>query len=311
MQRDNTAPVGALQALSDELASAVDRASRGVVAVHGRPRIGSSGILWSPDVVVTASHTVKRDDDLSVTLADGRRIAATLAGRDAGTDIAVLRLAEQSGPAAPVAEDAAVRIGQLVLAVGRTGDDGPSASFGIVSAVSGAWRTWRGGQIEQFIRLDLAIYFGFSGSPLVSASGELLGLNSSGLVRGAAVALPLSTVRRIATELLSKGRIARGFLGIGMQPVRLPEPLRQSLHLESEGALIVVGIEPGGPAERAGMFVGDVIVALDGAPLTEPEQLQATLGGERVGKGLKLSVVRGGSLVEVNLIVGERPRKGA
>jgi S1-C subfamily serine protease len=311
MQMDSSATGDALQALSDELAGAVERAAHGVVAVNGRPRIASSGILWAPDVVVTANHTVKRDDDLSITLPDGRRVKATLAGRDSGTDIAVLRLAEGGLPAAARDDSTTLRIGQLVLAVGRTGEDGPSASFGVVSAVSGAWRTWRGGQIDRFIRLDLAIYYGFSGSALVNPRGEVVGLNSSGLSRGAAVALPLATVTRVTDELLRKGRVARGYLGIGMQPVRLPEQLRRALHLDAEGGLIVVGVEPGGPAERAGMFMGDVIVALDGAPLTEPEQLQATLGGERVGTPLTLSVIRGGTLAQVTLTVGERPRKGA
>ena len=248
-------------------------------------------------------------------LADGRTLQATLAGRDAGTDLAVLRIDEGAGAeaagVAKIGDSSQLKIGQLVLAVGRTDERGASASFGIVSAVGGAWRTWRGGQIDQLLRLDLAIYLGFSGGALVDTQGHILGINTSGLRRGAGLTIPASTVNRVVDVLLVKGRIARGYLGVGMQPVRLPDAMQTTLVPPTDSGLIVLSVEPGGPAGRAGLLIGDILFALDGAPVRDTDDVQAVLGPERVGQTVRASIIRGGAVQELMITVGERPQKGS
>jgi S1-C subfamily serine protease len=292
-----------LVALSADLADAVERAGRSTVAIHARRRIPSSGVVWRPGVVVAASHTIRRDDDISLTLPDGNTVAVTLAGRDPGTDLAVLRLPDSAaGVAATLAPDEALRVGSLVLAVGRPGDT-VTASLGAISAIGGEWRTWQGGQIDRFVRLDLAIYDGFSGGPLVDAAGRVLGLNTSGLTRAAPVTIPVATVNRVADELLAKGHVRRGYAGVAVQPVELPERLAREHGLPAGSALLVVAVEQGAPADRAGILIGDVLVALDGAPLREPMDLLAGLSGRAA---IELRLLRGGAPLSVSLTPGDR-----
>ena len=299
--------------LSHNLADAAQQASAAVVAVNARPRVATSGVHWRPGVIVSTDHTVKRDEEITVLLADGRTVAATLAGRDAGTDLAVLRVEGDAGAeptAAKIGDASQLKIGNMVLAVGRTDERGASASFGVISVVGGAWRTWRGGQIDQLLRLDLAIYLGFSGGALVDTQGHILGINTSGLARGAGLAIPASTVNRVVDTLLAKGRVARGYLGVGMQPVRLPDSMRVTLNPQTEGGLIVLSVEPAGPAGRAGLLIGDILFAIDGTPVRETDDVQAVLGPERVGQAVRTSIIRAGKSQELMITVGERPQKG-
>jgi serine protease Do len=240
----------ALVALSNDLANAVERAGQGVVAIHARHRVPSSGVHWQKGVAVAAEHTIKRDEDIQIALPDGRTVPATLAGRDPGADIAVLKF--DSGNLTPpeTADSSSLRIGHLVLAVSRSEGNHLGASFGAISAVGGAWRTWRGGQLDQFLRLDLAIYIGFSGSALVNAQGQVVGLNTSGLARGMAMAIPASTVNRVTKELLEKGHVSRGFLGVGMQPVILPAALRERLKSNRKRARCSSALNPMGPRRK-------------------------------------------------------------
>ena len=306
---DSASTAAALVALSNDLANAAERAGQGVVAIHARHRVPSSGIHWQKGVAVAADHTVKRDEDIQISLPDGRTVAATLAGRDPSTDIAVLKF--EAGSLAPSeVVDSSLRVGNLVLAVSRTEGNHLGASFGTISAAGGAWRTWRGGQIDQFLRLNVAIYVGFSGSALVDPQGRVVGLNTSGLARGLAMAIPPSTVNRVVQDLLSKGHVSRGFLGIGMQPVRLPEDLRERLKLSAETGAILVSVEPDGPAGQAGLMLGDVLLALDGQPIRDTDDIQAHLGPEKIGKAVAASVLRGGASLQVPIQVGERPRRG-
>ncbi len=298
-----------LLGLSNDLAGAVQKAGAAVVAVNARQRVPSTGIHWSPGVIVTADHTVERDEEITIILADGRTVPATLAGRDPSTDIAVLKVQGVEAPTAEVAQGT-LAVGQIVLALGRPGEHGLSASYGVISALSGSWSTYRGGQIDQFVRPDLTFYPGFSGGPLINAHGQVVGLNTSGLTRGLGVTVPASTVNRVADQLLTKGRIARGYLGLGFQPVHLPDSLKSNLNLAHNGGLIVVTVEPNGPAEKAGMFIGDVLVALDNTPVTDIDAVQSMLGGDRVGKAVNARVVRGGTLADVAITVAERPQRG-
>lgn len=295
-----------LAALSNNLADAVERADRSVVAIHARARIPASGILWRKGIVVAADHTIKRDEDISITLHDGSRVSATLAGRDPTTDIAVLKL-ETSDTAVPatLGDASTLRAGHLVLVVGRPGDE-VTASLALVSVVSGEWRTWRAGKIDHYILLDVAIHDGFSGSPLIDVSGHVVGLNTSGLARGRAMTIPTSTVNRVTDQLLAKGRIARGYLGLAMQPVRLPDDLASSLGVPDAVGLMIVSVERGGPGAEGGALMGDVVIAANGQAVRDPRDLLASLGPDSIGRPLKVRVIRAGAPRELELKVRER-----
>lgn len=297
----------ALLALSNDLASAVERAGSAVVAVNARRRIPSSGVHWRSGVIVTADQTVRRDEEITVTLPDGRTVPATLAGRDSSTDLAVLKLQNADLPTAEIGDTSSLKVGHVVLAVARPGENGLSASMGVVSALGGPWRTWGGGQIDQFVRLDISLYPGFSGGPLVDAAGRIVGINTSG-PRNMVLTIPASTVNRVVNQLVEKGRVARGYLGLGMQPVQLPDTLKNTLNLSSNSGVIVVSIEAGGPADKAGVLIGDILIALDGKAVRDTSEVLAMLGTECVGKTISAQIIRGGALVEVAIAVGERPR---
>jgi serine protease DegQ len=301
----------ALRALSDDLAMAVERAARSVVAIHARPRIPASGIYWRDSVIVAASHTIRKEQDIAVTLPNGSRGMAQLVGRDGGTDLAVLRL-DASPPSGSIsvaerAPDDALRVGTLVLAVGRPADEGVSTSLGVISAVSDKWRTWSGGEIDRFVRLDLSVYDGFSGGALVDADGNVLGMNCSALARGTPLTIPNATVDRVVDALLTRGHVARAYLGVAMQPVRLTPSLADRLQLgDAARGVLIVMVESDSPADRAGLLVGDVIVKAAGNPVAEPQDVAELLGGEQVGAALQLSVVRGGERQSLTVTVGER-----
>lgn len=297
-----------LLALSNNLADAVEQAGRCVVAVKARRRISSSGIHWRSGIVVTADETIGRSEDITVTLPDGRTVPATLAGRDPSTDVAVFNLPDAELPVAQIGETTSLKVGHLVLAVGRSDEGSLSASMGAVSALGGSWRSSYGGLIDQFVRLDLTLYPNIEGGPLVDATGRVLGITVSG-PRRTVLAIPATTVNRVVDQLLQKGRIARGYLGLGMQPVRLPDTLKSALNLASVGGVIVVNVEANGPAEKAGVMIGDVLVAIDGTPVNDTGDVQAMLGPQSVGQSLKAQIVRGGALVEVAIAPGERPSK--
>jgi len=259
----------------------------------------SSGVLWRKDVVVTAEHALKRDEEITVTLPDGRNVAATLAGRDPGTDLAVLKVDAGTSSIAELGDTASLKIGHVVLALGRSGERGISASLGVISGLGGAWRTWRAGHVDQLVRLDVTLYPGFSGGPLVDGEGRIVGINTSGLSRVMAVAIPVATVNRTVKDLLEKGRIARGYLGLGMHPVRLPD---------GRAGVIVIHVQPDSPAGKAGVFVGDVLLALNGAPLADNDDVHAQLGPESIGKRLHAAIVRGGADTKLEIAVGERTK---
>jgi S1-C subfamily serine protease len=292
-----------LVALSNELAATVEKAGQSVVTVHGRPRVASSGVVWKTGVVVTAEHTLRRDEEIRITLPDGTTVAAEIAGRDPGTDLAILRADTGSTAAAVVQESTALQAGNLILAIGRSQDTGVSAALGVISSVSGPWHTWRGGKIDQFVRLDVGLYPGTSGGAIVGVEGTVCGIATGGLSRTSPLAIPVQTVARVAAALLDKGHIARGYLGVGLQPVALPA------HLKQKTGLIVLSVEPDGPAAQAGLVIGDVLLSLDGKAVSDTGDVQAVLGGEYVGKAVKASIVRGGTLAELTVTIGERPRR--
>jgi S1-C subfamily serine protease len=284
-------------ALSNELATAVQQAARAVFAVQARPRLASTGVHWRPGLVVTANHTVRADEGLTLTRPDGRSVAGALVGRDPARDLAVLRVEAADVPVAEVADSDAVRVGHVVLALGA----GPRASWGVVSAI-GATRSAEG----DLFSLDLTLYAGFSGGPLVDAQGRVVGVNTSGMSRQMQLAVPAAVVSRTLDELVRHGRISHGYLGVGTQPVRVPDAMRQQLGLDQELALIVVDVQPDSPA-AAGLLIGDLILSLDGQAVVDPVELRRLLRAERIGRRITARVVRGGQSRDVELTVGERP----
>jgi S1-C subfamily serine protease len=299
----------ALASLSNELAKLVEEFQPHVVAVHARAHFPSSGVIWKPGVVVTADHTVRRDEDIQVTLPDSKRVDATLAGRDPGSDIAVLKVEGLGPSAAPTSGAAAAKAGELALVLGRSPDSGPNASLGVISAVSGPWRTWRGGRLDNYIRLDATLFPNSSGGAVVDCRGQLLGVATSGLSRIAGLAIPASSVNRVVDVLLSQGRVPHGYLGIGAQPVAIPEALRASLGVAGKTGIMVVKVEPGGPADQSGLLLGDVLVGIGDTALEDIEDLQSFSDSGVVGKAVKARVIRAGTRQEVEIVVGERPGK--
>jgi serine protease DegQ len=297
----------ALGAFSDGMADAVESIARSLVRVNGRRRRSGSGVVFAQDTVLTASHVLEREEDLSVETSDGRTLPARFAGRDHSTDLAVLSVDGLNVEPAEPAEGNA-RVGQISLAVGsHSHGEGPRATLGVVSAVGGPVRTRRGPRLERFIQTDATPYPGFSGGPLIDARGKVLGILVSGWGRGAAFAIPVDIAWRTAGTLHERGSVKRGYLGILSQPVRLPDGER--LGLTQRGGLLVVGVEDGSPAARGGLMVGDIIVTLDGQPVEDTDDLLVLLAGERVGRPVPVKLVRGGELTEIEITVGERGQR--
>jgi serine protease DegQ len=293
-----------LAALSDGMADAVENVGAAVVRVNGRRRRPASGVVYAPDMVLTASHVLEREEDLTVETSDGRALPARFVGRDPSSDLALLKV-EGLGVEAALPAEGTPRIGQLALAVGSPGrGEGPRATLGVVSSVGGPMRTWRGPRLERYIQTDATPYPGFSGGPLIDARGRVLGIMTSGLARGAALAIPGEIAWRVARTLEERGSVRRGYLGILSQPVQLPDG--QRLGLTQRSGLLVVGVEDGSPAGRGGVIIGDILVTLDGQPVEDTEDLLGLLSDERVGREAQVQVVRGGELQTLQVTVGER-----
>lgn len=290
---------------SKALADTVERAGASVVTVLEGGREGVSGTLWREGVAITAEHTIRSLDAVTVVLPSGASVQAEVAGRDSGTDIAILRVPGVAG-IIPIADDAHARAGEVVLAVGRRKHEGVAATIGILSAIGGPWHTWRGTRIDRWLRLDLNPFPGFSGGAVVNSRGEALGMATSGAGRSF-VAIPSATVNRVVDQLLKRGRVARGYLGVGLQPVAFPKGVQQVAGTTADHGLLVVAVAPDSPAERAGILLGDIIVGVEGCPVRNLHAMQAALDGEKVGTAVKLDVVRGGQLVGVSPVVAESP----
>ena len=288
-----------LQTLSDAMASAVDSAGASVVQVAARRRLPASGVVWSADgVIVTSHHVIERDEKIRIGLPNGHIVPATLVGRDPNTDLAVLRADSGDLTVPQWAETADVRVGHLALALGRPGET-VQATLGVVSALS-----HNDAENKYFAQTDVVMYPGFSGGPLVGVNGQIIGLNSSGLMRGISLAIQTPTIRFVVESLLTHGKMRRGYLGVGVQPAHLPAGLSEELD-QKTGALIV-SVEAGSPAEQGGLFMGDTIVALDGHKIEDMEGLLSSLSGARISASVPVRIIRGGQLQEVTVTIGER-----
>jgi S1-C subfamily serine protease len=297
-------------AISNALAEATEKAAAHVVAVHAEPRGSSSGVIWRPGLIVTAEHALRRDEEIQVTLPDGKVAGAKLLGRDPSTDLALLQCEAATAAPAVYGESGTFKPGQLSLIVGRTRVSGPVAALGCVSLVAAERRIWGGAAIAPYVRLDAALQRTAVGGAVVDASGRIAGIATPKFAPGGALALPVGTVNRVVDALLSKGHIPRGYLGVGLQPVRLPESLRETLQRPGKTAVIVLEVEPEGPAHKAGVLIGDILIALGGKPVMRLEDVHAHLHGEQIGKSVSAEFLRGGVRREASIVVGERPSGG-
>ncbi|HZU25866.1 MAG TPA: S1C family serine protease [Bryobacteraceae bacterium] len=295
-----------LTAFSDDVTRAVAAAEPHVVSLDGRRHFYASGMVWRPGVIVTAEHAIAQGDQIAATLPDGTRATATVAGRDSGTDIAVVKV---DGLAAPLERRTAggIRPGALVLTVGRAPEIGTLAAMGIISGVRGTWRTWRGGSIDQYIRLDVGMYPGSSGAAVVDADGHVLGMATTALSRAAGVAIPNATLDRVVDQILSNGHVTRAWLGVGLQPVNLPAHL--SGNRAERTGLMIVSLEDGGPAAQSGLLPGDILLGIGGRVVVETDDVQDALEG-RAGQNVPFEILRGGEKREVSVKPGERQRRG-
>ena len=290
--------------LSNSMAAATEKAAASIVSVNARRRMPASGIAFAPDLILTADHVIEREDGITVLLANGTEATAKLAGRDPGSDLAVLRLEkERTTPAEPAKQ---ASIGQLVLALGRPSPEGIEASLGVVSAMGGPVRTPQG-SLDKYIRTDTTPYPGFSGGPLVDAEGKVVGINTSGFGRGVTLTIPAEYAWKVAEQLARNGSVKRGYLGVRSEAVELTETAQKALNRKQASGLLLVSVERKSPAEAGKLIVGDILVGIDGQPVPDHDALFAHLTGEAVGKSIPMQVLRGGELQTFSVEIGVRP----
>jgi S1-C subfamily serine protease len=292
--------------LSDAMANAAEKAGKYTVLVDARRRMPASGIVYAKDMILTAGHVVEREEDIRILLGDGSEATARLAGRDPGTDLAVLKLDSASATPANVTKTPA-RVGEFVLAVGRPSSEGIESSFGTINKLGGPVRTGRGGMLDKFIKSDVVSYPGFSGGPLVNGEGEALGINTSGFgMGGEAITIPVDVAWKVAETLAKHGKIKRGYLGIRSQTVNLTPDAASQLKREQETGLLIVGMEKDSPAEKGGLMIGDILVGIAGVAVEHHDELFVRLSSDVVGKSTPMDVLRGGKLQSLSVVVGER-----
>jgi S1-C subfamily serine protease len=296
--------VGSLVALSDATAQLVERAAGSIVSVRGGGRWHTSGIHWRSGIIVTAEEVLERDENIELILPGGRSVEASLVGRDPTTDVAVLRFRPDGLPTAATAK-APLRAGEAIFAVGN--HDGTAlAAFGIVALASGAWRSSRGGTIDEFLRLDLTLSPAAEGGALIDARGRVLGMTVLG-PRRRPLAIPTSTIERAVDQLLARGQVFRAYLGAGLRPLRRERGQDSSPAADGGRGVLVVDLDPEGPAKRAGLLVGDVITTWGGKSINHVRDVMHLLGPESVGTTVDLDLVRGGATATLQVILGERP----
>ena len=293
-----------LIAFSEKSAEIVANVGKSIVAVNGQ-RFPCSGIYWREGLIITSQESLKRTNNVTITLPDGETTSVTLLGKDASTDVAVFKT-EASLPIAPMDSECELKVGHLAIAIGRDSNRGLSLAQGVVSTVGGSWRSSLGGYIDRFVRLDINFYPG-GGSALVNAAGQVVGFNTTG-PRRSILTIPAVTVDRVVDRLLETGHINRGYLGLSMQPVNFSESLIEKLSLESDRGLMVINAEAQSPAQEAGIILGDILVAIEDTPIKRLRDIQAYLEPQNVGKKIEIGLIRAGELKNVALIVGDRER---
>lgn len=290
--------------LSNAMAAAAEKAGSSTVLVNARRRMPASGIAFAPDLVLTADHVIEQEEDITVLMPDGTEVGAKLAGRDSGSDLAVLRL--EKALAKPAEPAPLAKIGELVLALGRPSPEGIEVSLGVVSAMGGPVRTPHG-SIDRFIRTDTTPFPGFSGGPLVDAEGRVVGVNTSGFGRGVALTIPADYAWKVADQLAKSGSVKRGYLGVRSQGVEIAAAAQKALKREQASGLLIMGVEHDSPAEAGDMMVGDILVGIDGQPVPDHDALFARLTGDVVDKSIPLEILRGGQPLTIKVKIGARP----
>ena len=326
-----------LEQLSDSMATVIETLDNSIVRVEARRRMPATGIVWSENLIVTAHHVVEFDEDITIGLQDGTTVTANLVGRDPHNDIALLKTDATLTPA-NWAGNEALKVGHLVLALGRAGEK-VQATLGVTSALVNPpdikrWREkaegmrgeqghehrgkggrrgggrgrgrggWGRALVDGFIQTDVTMYPGFSGGALVSGDGLVHGLNTSGFSRGASISIPVSTIRSSVAALLADGKIQQGYLGVGVQPARLPDAIADSL--EQDTGLLVVSVEKDSPAEKAGLMVGDILTSLGDDPVEHVDELLIILASTKVGTEVTSAIVRGGTAQDIKVTIGSR-----
>ena len=294
------------QEFSKEVTQTVNNAGRWIVAVDGRSGHTSSGIVWRSDSVITASHSVRQDAGIRILFGSDRSAQARLIGRDRGSDIAVLKLDQQAESTAEFGNTASLSVGDITVAVARTRRGNIVASAGIISGLMGEWQVHRT-RIDQYIRPDLNLYPGFSGGALIGPEGKVLGLNTSGLMRGKPITIPSSTLARIAEEISSKGHVTRPYIGLVMQPVQIPETLQKTAGVDTAVGLLVMHVEPGGPADKGGVLLGDLLLEIDSTTFHELDDVHELLDRKGVDHDIQVTLIRGGSKIQTTIRIGARP----
>ena len=298
----SSSPNGGLAALSADINRIALAAAPGIVRVHARKGPPASGIVWRPGLIVTAEEAIEADDGIAVTLPDGTRVAATLAGRDSSTDIALLRCDGATTAVSSTAASATASLGQLAVALGL-GRHGPVAGLAMIASVSGSWQSQRGGKIDQYIGLDMRFDRHLEGAALFGPDGALLGMIAAG-PRHTHLAIPSATIERVAAQLETKGRIARGYLGLGLQPVPI-EPAAGSAGKRT--GVMVVSVDANGPGQAAGVLQGDIILSWNSEPVASVREVFQRLAPETVGEAVDLALRRAGAAAAARLTIGERP----
>ena len=298
--------INELSGFSRALTELVKESAQGVVAVQAGAYRTTSGIKLGDNLIAIAGHALRREERVAVQAADGSRAEATMLGREPSLDLAILKAEGLGGRVLENAEPASLHTGALALVVGLTSDVGATASLGILGAVGPGRKTWRGGALDQFLRLDVNLYPSQAGAAVVTAEGKLIGMATPALSRHSNMAIPLPTIDRIARELLDQGRIRRGYLGIGVQPVSLPQGLRSTLPEAKNRGLILLSVEPDSPAEKAGLQLGDILVLFNGRAMSDIDDLHDALRGEVVGQTVNAVLLRGGKPLEAPVSIGER-----
>lgn len=294
-----------LAAFSNNLADLVDQTAGAIATVNASRQISVSGVHWREGLIVTVEHGIRQSEDLTVTIADGITLPATLVGRDPGSDLALLRVPDLKLPSATLGDAQNLKVGHMVLAVARDSDRGVSASLGILNSQGEAWRSSSGGKIDRFLRPSFMLYPGFAGSALVNMEGQIVGINTTS-PRQRTLTIPASTVDRVVNQLLEGGKVKRGYLGLGMQSVYLPEALVRSLDIVNNRGVIVVSVEPSTAADRAGIMLGDILVGLDGNTIEDIGDVQAMLDADSVNKQIIVQIIRSSNLLDLTVTVGEK-----
>ena len=293
----------ALTILSDHMAQAIEAVAPAVVQVHGRRR-PVSGIVYADDIVLTSARALGGVDGVSDTTSDWRAAAAELAGLVPASGLAVLRAPGLGLSPAQISESSP-RVGNIALAVARSWSNALTASAGIVAVIGGPLRTGRGRKLEQVIRITAPLHEGFAGGAVVDAEGRLIGIGTAAQIRGMAVVIPAAIAWKSAAHVLEHGRPRTGFLGLSGQPVRLSE--RQRGNGGRDRGLLVLDVTAGGPAETAGVLVGDVILDVDQQAIASIDDLLTLLTTDRVGRSVPVRILRAGTATELAVTVGERP----